>query len=141
MNEFRYIVAGNTDALLVELSNLHTGETAYITANEFERITGADLNEFSTAGRRLIGDMAAQSWCTIRVADGASSSQKNRHIFSALLGGPVSDFKNYQKRAADCLRLAQEVSDPTNKAMLLEMAQTWVSLAEQELAKRNKDPK
>src|SRR6516165_8108951 len=26
MNEFRYIVAGNTDALLVELSNLHTGE-------------------------------------------------------------------------------------------------------------------
>ena len=33
---------------------------AYITANEFERITGADLNEFSTAGRRLIGDMAAQ---------------------------------------------------------------------------------
>jgi hypothetical protein len=62
MNEFRYIVAGNTDALLVELSNLLTGETAYITA--------ADLNEFSTAGRRLIGDMAAQSWCTIRVADG-----------------------------------------------------------------------
>ena len=48
----------------------------------------------------------------------------------------MSDFKNYQKRAADCLRLAQEVSDPTNKAMLLEMAQTWVSLAEQELAKQ-----
>ena len=141
MNEFRYIVAGNTDALLVELSNLLTGETAYITANEFERITGADLNEFSTAGRRLIGDMAAQhgaryGWRTV-----ASSLQKNRHIFSVLLGGPVSDFKNYQKRAADCLRLAQEVSDPTNKAMLLEMAQTWVSLAEQELAKSNKDPK
>ena len=75
MNEFRYIVAGNTDALLVELSNLHTGETAYITANEFERITGADLNEFSTAGRRLIGIMAAQSWCTIRVADGRISSE------------------------------------------------------------------
>ena len=53
----------------------------------------------------------------------------------------MSDFKNYQKRAADCLRLAQEVSDPTNKAMLLEMAQTWVNLAEQELAKSNKDPK
>ena len=58
-----------------------------------------------------------------------------------LLGGPVSDFKNYQKRAAECLRLAQEVSDPTNKAMLLEMVQTRVSLAEQELAKSNKDPK
>ena len=53
----------------------------------------------------------------------------------------MSDFQNYQKRAADCLRLAQEVSDPTNKAMLLEMAQTWVSLAEQELAKSNKGSK
>lgn len=84
MNEFRYIVAGNTDALLVELSNLHTGETAYITANEFERITGADLNEFSTAGRRLIGDMAAQSWCTIRVADGRIFfKKKSAHLLSA----------------------------------------------------------
>jgi hypothetical protein len=76
MNEFRYIVAGNTDALLVELSNLHTGETAYITANEFERITGADLNEFSTAGRRLIGIWrlnhgARYGWRTV-----ASSLQK-----------------------------------------------------------------
>jgi hypothetical protein len=58
-----------------------------------------------------------------------------------LLGEPVLDFKDYQKRAADCLRLAQEVSDPTNKAMLLEMAQTWVRLAEQELAKSNADQK
>jgi hypothetical protein len=48
----------------------------------------------------------------------------------------VSDFKDYQKRAADCLCLAQQVSDPTNKAMMLEMAQTWVRLAEQELAKQ-----
>jgi hypothetical protein len=37
----------------------------------------------------------------------------------------------YQERAAQCLRLAQSMSDPTNKALLLEMAQTWVRLAEQ----------
>jgi hypothetical protein len=70
MSNVRYIVAGTTDALGVELSQLHTGETAYITANDFKRKTGADLNEFSTAGRRLIGDMAARPWCAIRVADG-----------------------------------------------------------------------
>jgi hypothetical protein len=46
-------------------------------------------------------------------------------------------FKDYQKQAADCLQLAQQVSDPTNKAMLLEMAKTWIGLAEQELAKSN----
>ena|SRR6266511_1524117 len=38
---------------------------------------------------------------------------------------------NTRKRAAQCLRLAQSMSDPTNKALLLEMAQTWVRLAEQ----------
>ena len=34
-------------------------------------------------------------------------------------------------KGRQCLRLAQSMSDPTNKALLLEMAQTWVRLAEQ----------
>jgi hypothetical protein len=38
---------------------------------------------------------------------------------------------DYQERAAQCLRLAQGTSDSTNKGLLLEMAQTWVRLAEQ----------
>jgi hypothetical protein len=33
--------------------------------------------------------------------------------------------------AADCVRCAQGSSDPDNKALLLQMALTWVSLAEQ----------
>jgi len=53
----------------------------------------------------------------------------------------MPDFRDYQKRAADCLRLAQEVNDPTNKRMLLEMSQTWIRLAQQELAKSDMDPK
>jgi len=36
----------------------------------------------------------------------------------------------YQQRAADCLRVAQETNDPASKALLLEMAQAWVKLAE-----------
>ena len=38
---------------------------------------------------------------------------------------------HYQRMAAECLRHAQEAPDPANKALLLEMAQTWVRLAEQ----------
>jgi len=45
-----------------------------------------------------------------------------------------------QERAAQCLRLAQITSDPTNKALLLEMAQTWVKLAEQARAARATPP-
>jgi hypothetical protein len=33
--------------------------------------------------------------------------------------------------AAECLRMAQNLDNPISKALLLEMAQTWVKLAEQ----------
>jgi hypothetical protein len=44
-----------------------TDETTYITATDFEQMTGERLDEFSTGGRRMIGDIAAQPWCAIRV--------------------------------------------------------------------------
>jgi hypothetical protein len=37
----------------------------------------------------------------------------------------------YQRMAGECVRLAQGTDDPTNKALLLQMAQTWVQLARQ----------
>jgi hypothetical protein len=43
--------------------------------------------------------------------------------------------QDYQYRAAECLRLARGTRNPTNKALLLEMAQTWVKLAEQAQAR------
>jgi hypothetical protein len=48
-------------------------------------------------------------------------------------------FEEYQQRAADCLRVAQETNDPTSKALLLEMAQAWLNLAER-VRPRNGDP-
>ena len=48
-------------------------------------------------------------------------------------------FEDYLRRAAECLRMAHEVSDLTNKKLLLEMAQTWVKLAEPERAKKSND--
>ena len=43
--------------------------------------------------------------------------------------------QRYQHRAAECLRLARGTTNLTNKALLLEMAQTWIKLAEQAQAK------
>jgi hypothetical protein len=45
--------------------------------------------------------------------------------------GSVSKFDDHKRRAAECLRLAREATDKTNKTLLIEMAQTWAKLAEQ----------
>jgi hypothetical protein len=42
----------------------------------------------------------------------------------------VSAVEKYQKRAADLLQIARETGDLASKALLLEMAQAWVNLAE-----------
>jgi hypothetical protein len=52
--------------------------------------------------------------------------------------GSVPKFQDHQRRAAECLRLAREATDKTNKALLIEMAQT--RLAEQDKA-RSEDEK
>jgi hypothetical protein len=37
----------------------------------------------------------------------------------------------YRRNAADCLRMAERTADPTARAALLDMAQSWRVLAEQ----------
>jgi len=49
--------------------------------------------------------------------------------------GSVAKFQDHQRRTAECLRLAHEATDKTNKALLIEMAQTWAKLAEQDKAR------
>jgi hypothetical protein len=39
---------------------------------------------------------------------------------------PIS--QEYQKKAAECLRLAHAANDLSNKALLLELAQAWLRL-------------
>src|SRR5262245_59017461 len=55
-------------------------------------------------------------------------------------GGGMPTAQDYQHRAGECLRLARGTRNPTNKAPLLEMAQTWVKLAEQAQARENEPP-
>jgi hypothetical protein len=41
--------------------------------------------------------------------------------------GSLSRLEDHKRRAAECLRLAREAADKTNKALLIEMAQTRAS--------------
>jgi hypothetical protein len=43
----------------------------------------------------------------------------------------AATFQECQQRAAECLRLVRTARDSTNKALLLEMAQAWIRLAEE----------
>lgn len=36
----------------------------------------------------------------------------------------------YKRRAAECIRMAEKIESRDDKAMLLQMAQTWLRLAE-----------
>jgi hypothetical protein len=43
---------------------------------------------------------------------------------------PLFSAVDYRRYAAECVRLAQQVADPADKARLLDMAETFRELAE-----------
>ena len=55
------------DQLGTALSYLRPDRSGYITAEEYERITGEELDEFFTKGRQMIARLAAEYRCTIEV--------------------------------------------------------------------------
>ena len=62
-----HLAANTFDQLGTALSYLRPDRSGYITAEEYERITGEELDEFSTKGRKMIANLAAQNRCTIQV--------------------------------------------------------------------------
>jgi len=44
--------------------------------------------------------------------------------------------ERYKALAAECLRLAQQSANPQDKALLLQMAETWRELAERAAARK-----
>jgi hypothetical protein len=52
----------------------------------------------------------------------------------------ASTSQECQQKAAECLRLVQTSLDSTNKAILLEMADAWISRAEQQKAEMKGAP-
>ena len=47
---------------------------------------------------------------------------------------PLSTREDYRQYAADCLRLARDAANPSDRTALLNMARTWRQLAEQAAA-------
>ena len=64
-NDPLHLPTSSLDHLGVALSGLALDQVGYITAEDYERLTGEELDEFSTAGRNLIADLAAQHKCEI----------------------------------------------------------------------------
>jgi hypothetical protein len=61
-----HLSAKSLDQLGAGLSRLPHGQSGYITAEDYERLTGEELDEFSAEDRNIIGNLAAQHGCTIR---------------------------------------------------------------------------
>jgi hypothetical protein len=60
------LIAGDLNQLGYGLSRLRPDHSGYITAEDYARITGEELDEFSTEGRKTMADPAAQHGCTIQ---------------------------------------------------------------------------
>jgi hypothetical protein len=54
------LIAGGLDQLGYGLSRLRPDQSGYITAEDYERITGEELDDSSTEGRKTMADLAAQ---------------------------------------------------------------------------------
>ena len=52
----------------------------------------------------------------------------------------MSKADEYEKRAAECLLLASSANDQTNRLSLLQMAQTWLRLAQKEISQGKDKP-
>jgi hypothetical protein len=60
--------AGSLDQLGTGLSRLPLDQRGYITAEDYERLTGEELDEFSVDGRKTIANLAAEHGCAIEMS-------------------------------------------------------------------------
>ncbi len=51
----------------------------------------------------------------------------------------MSRVELYRSYAAECVRLARQAANPTDKALLLEMADGWIRMAERAAARMDCD--
>jgi hypothetical protein len=64
-------------------------------------------------------------------------------LHSGYAGGKarMASDNDYRRYAEECVALAQQMSDPADKAHMLQMAQAWRDLAEKQEANAAKDDK
>jgi hypothetical protein len=63
------ITPDNFEELASALNDLLTDQTACITADDYRRLTGDELNVPVTEGRIMIGNLAARTNCTVAITD------------------------------------------------------------------------
>jgi hypothetical protein len=59
------LIAGSLVQLEHGLSRLGPERSGYITAEDYQRLTGEELDELSTEGRKIVADLATRHRCTI----------------------------------------------------------------------------
>jgi hypothetical protein len=69
MGDIQIITPETVETLRQILTILPVGETVYITANDFERLTGDNLTDFTAEGRLMIGNLSARTNCTVMTSD------------------------------------------------------------------------
>ena len=70
---------------------------------------------------------------TARISESSKPNMSAPDIPRAFLAEPPAlTSQECQQKAAECLRLVRTLLDSTNKALMLEMAQAWIRLAEQQ---------
>jgi len=52
----------------------------------------------------------------------------------------MASAEEYRRHAGECVRLAQAAQSPSDKALLLRMAESWLRLAEQAESRGQKKP-
>ncbi len=60
MGDVSRLAANSLDQLGTELSRLRPEQSGYITAEDYERLTGEELDELSTKGRKMIMNLATR---------------------------------------------------------------------------------
>jgi hypothetical protein len=77
MGDTQIITPETVETLGELLTILPIGETVYITANDFKRLTGDNLADFTAEGRLTIGNLSARTNCTVVTSDDRVIFTKN----------------------------------------------------------------
>jgi hypothetical protein len=69
MGDIQVITPETVETLAELLTILPVGETVYITANDFKRLTGDNLADITAEGRLKIGNLSVRTNCTVVTSD------------------------------------------------------------------------
>lgn len=77
------IAPDTVEALGAVLMNLTAGQSVYLTAEDFKKLTGDEISEITSEGRLMMGNLSARTNCTIETTGGRAVFTKNPARISA----------------------------------------------------------